>query len=152
MQKPPRKLVRGLIVVAIVAALAIIAWIELKPSGYGEGFVSGNGRIEATEINVATKLGGRVTRILVDEGDFVDTGDVLAEMDTTTLQAQLQQAQAQSRQAENAIQTAQALVSQRESEHATAEALLLQRQAESNAAQKRYDRIKVLVQRNAMSR
>ena len=66
MQKPPRKLVRGLIVVAIVAALAIIAWIELKPSGYGEGFVSGNGRIEATEINVATKLGGRVARILVD--------------------------------------------------------------------------------------
>jgi len=151
-QKPPRKLVRGLVAAAILIALAVVAWIELKPSGYGDGFVSGNGRIEATEINVATKLGGRVARILVDEGDFVDTGDVLAEMDTTTLQAQLQQAQAQSRQAENAIQTAQALVSQRESEHATAEALLLQRQAESNAAQKRYDRIKVLVQRNAMSR
>lgn len=152
MQKPPRKLIHGLLAAAAVIALAIVAWLEFKPSGYGDGFVSGNGRIEATEINVATKLGGRVARILVDEGDFVDAGELLAEMDTSTLQAQLQQAKAQSRQAENAIQTAAAQVSQRESEHATAEALLLQRQAELNAAQKRHDRIKVLVQRNAMSR
>jgi HlyD family secretion protein len=42
------------------------------------GLVSGNGRIEATEIDVATKLPGRVTAMLVDEGDFVKAGQPLA--------------------------------------------------------------------------
>jgi len=40
-----------------------------KPSGPGEGFVSGNGRVEATEIDVATKLAGRIDEIMAAEGD-----------------------------------------------------------------------------------
>jgi HlyD family secretion protein len=51
--------------------IAVVVWIKLKPSGPGVGFVSGNGRVEGTEIDVANKLAGRVQDILVDEGDFV---------------------------------------------------------------------------------
>ena len=48
----------------LAAALAAAyAWQRLQPSGPGEGFASGNGRIEATEIDVATKLAGRVQEI-----------------------------------------------------------------------------------------
>ena len=142
-------------VVAIAGALAVVAlliWNELRPSGLGEGFASGNGRIEATEIDVATKLAGRVVEINVDEGDFVQPGQILARMDTEVLQAQLNQAEAQVRQAENAILTAQALVTMRESEKATAEAVVYQRRAELTAAQKRHQRTETLVARNAMAR
>ncbi|HAB62901.1 MAG TPA: glycoside hydrolase family 43, partial [Pseudomonas sp.] len=125
---------------------------ELRPSGLGEGFASGNGRIEATEIDVATKSPGRVIEILVDEGDFVQPGQVLARMDTDVLQAQLNQARAQVRQGENAILTAEAMVAQRESERATAEAVVTQRRAELTAAQKRHQRTETLVARNAMAR
>ena len=38
----------------------LLYWQPWKPHGPGEGFVSGNGRIEATEVAVATKLAGRV--------------------------------------------------------------------------------------------
>ena len=152
MPKPPRHLVRALIAAAVLAGIALVTWLELQPDGYGDGFASGNGRIEATEINIATKLGGRIARILVDEGDFVEPGQLLAEMDTSVLQAQLLQAETQARQAENAIQTARAQVGLRESERSAAEALLLQRQAEHNAARKRHERISVLVQRSAASR
>ena len=54
---------KELIVIALaltVVAVGFYAWEKLWPSGPGEGFVSGNGRIEATEIDVATKLAGRV--------------------------------------------------------------------------------------------
>ena len=94
MPKPPRHLVRALIAAAVLAGIALVTWLELQPDGYGDDFASGNGRIEATEINIATKLGGRIARILVDEGDFVEPGQLLAEMDTSVLQAQLLQAEA----------------------------------------------------------
>ncbi len=142
-------------IAAIVGAAAVIAlliWYELRPSGLGDGFASGNGRIEATEIDIATQLAGRVLEINVDEGDFVQPGQVLARMDTEVLQAQLTQAQAQVRQAENAILTAQAMVAMRESEKATAEAVVHQRRAELTAAQKRHKRTEALVASNAMAR
>lgn len=152
--KPSLKktLTRTVLVLATLAVVGVIVWSELRTDGLGEGFVSGNGRIEATEIDVATKLGGRIREISVDEGDFVQPGQVLARMDTEVLDAQLNQARAQVRQAENAILTAQALVTMRESEKATAEAVVHQRQAELTAAQKRHKRTETLVARNAMAR
>ncbi|MEE9099654.1 HlyD family secretion protein [Pseudomonas nitroreducens] len=140
---------RGLIVV-VAAVLAALAWQTFKPAGLPEGFAGGNGRIEATEVDVATKLPGRVAEILVDEGDFVKAGQVVAKMDTQVLQAQLAQAQAEVRQAQNARLTAESLVAQRTSEKATAEAVVAQRQAELTAAQKRFTRTEQLVKRNAL--
>ena len=58
---------KTLVVIAIIAAVGIIAylgWTRLKPSGPGEGFISGNGRIEATAIDVATTLSGRRDQLL----------------------------------------------------------------------------------------
>lgn len=151
-QPSSRTLFKALAVMATLVVVGLVLWNELRPSGLGEGFAAGNGRIEATEIDVATKSPGRVLEILVDEGDFVQPGQVLARMDTEVLQAQLNQARAQLRQGENAILTAQALVAQRESEKAAAEAGVAQRQAELTAARKRYRRTETLVARNAMPR
>ncbi|MGE6529497.1 HlyD family secretion protein [Pseudomonas sp. NPDC077382] len=151
-QPRTRATLKVLAAVAVIAVIGALLWSELRPSGLGEGFASGNGRIEATEIDVATKSPGRVLEILVDEGDFVQPGGVLARMDTDVLQAQLNQARAQVRQGENAILTAEAMVAQRESERATAEAVVTQRRAELTAAQKRHQRTETLVARNAMAR
>lgn len=147
-----RTALKTLAIIGVAAVIALLVWSELRPQGLGDAFASGNGRIEATEIDVATKSPGRVLEITVDEGDFVQPGQVLARMDTEVLEAQLNQARAQVRQAENAILTAQAMVAQRESEKATAEALVTQRRAELTAAQKRYQRTETLVARNAMAR
>lgn len=153
MKAPAQKnLRRVLFALVALVVIGLLAWSELRTDGLGEGFASGNGRIEATEIDVATKLGGRIREISVDEGDFVQPGQVIARMDTEVLEAQLNQGRAQVRQAENAILTAQALVTQRESEKATAEAVVLQRRAELTAAQKRHQRTETLVGRNALPR
>jgi len=147
-----RKWIGRGILLAALAAVGWLVWQGLQPKGLGDGFVSGNGRIEATEIDVATKSAGRIVAINVAEGDFVQPEQILARMDTEVLQAQLHQAEAQVRQAQNAILTARAMVAQRESEQATSEAVVLQRQAELTAAQKRHQRTETLVQRNAVSR
>lgn len=124
--------------------VAIAAWWLLRPAGLPAGMVAGNGRIEATEINIATKTAGRVVEMLAREGDFVQANMVLARMDTQVLLAQQAEAQAQVRRAEHAYQTAQAIVIQRESEQAAAQAVVAQRRAELDAARKRLKRTHTL--------
>lgn len=138
----------GLLLVCI--AVVALVWVMLRPSAIGREFAAANGRIEATEVDVATKLPGRVASINVDEGDFVKSGEVVARMDTQVLEAQLAQAQAEVRRAQNAKSTAESLVAQRTSEKATAEAVVAQRQAEITAAEKRFSRTEQLVKRNAL--
>jgi HlyD family secretion protein len=53
----------------------------MRPTPLPEAIVTGNGRIEATEIDIATKTPGRIVEILPYEGDFVQFGMVLARMD-----------------------------------------------------------------------
>ena len=125
-------------VVGIGAAL--FAWQSLQKKDLPDGFASGNGRIEAVEIDIAAKTAGRVKEILVDEGDFVTAGQVLAKMDNAVLEAQQREALARLRQAQNAIETARSQVAQRQSERAAAQAVVVQRKAEIDVARKRLER------------
>ena len=87
---------------AVAVAVGIVggfAWYRLRPPGIPPGFVSSNGRIEATEIDIATKYQGRIEQVLVREGDTVNAGQVVARLDTQELLAQLHEAQAQAQQA-----------------------------------------------------
>ena len=134
-----------------LAGTAYYGWRRLHPGGPGEGFVSGNGRIEATEIDVATKLGGRLQDILVNEGDFVDAGQTLARMQIDALQAQRDEAQAQHQQAITAVASARAQVAVRESDRAAALAVVAQRESELDAARRRLARSQTLSQEGAAS-
>ena len=53
------------------------------------GIVSGNGRIEATLTDASAKEPLRVKEVLVNEGDLVRPGQVLVQLDTTTIDAEL---------------------------------------------------------------
>ena len=138
------------IAVAVVAAGAY-AWTTLRPQGPGDGLVSGNGRIEATEIDVAAKLGGRVQSIVVKEGEFVTAGQTLAHMQIDTLEASRDEARARQQQAVAAVASAQAQVAVRESDRQAVLALVAQRQSELDAAQRRLARSQTLVREGASS-
>lgn len=139
----------ALLAVALVAAL--LAWKALRPASNDGSFVKGNGRIEAVEVDVAAKLAGRVAEILVNEGDFVKAGDVIARMDTRALDAQLAQARAQVANARSAKQTALAQLAQRGADATMAEALLVQRKSELDVARKTEARSRALLADRATS-
>jgi len=81
-----------------------------------EGFAQGNGRLEATEVDVATKLAGRLLEVRVREGDRVEAGQVVAVLDTDSLEAQQRQAQAEQHRSQQEREVALAKVEQQESE------------------------------------
>lgn len=139
------------IVIAAAAGAGYLLWAYLQPQPLPPGIVSGNGRVEAVEIDIATKAAGRVSEIHVNEGDFVTAGDVLAKMDTSVLEAQLREAEAQLKRAEISVGTARDQVVQRKAEREAAVAVVAQRQAEMDAASKRFARSSELAARGTTS-
>ena len=103
----------------IVMALVLIGvgvggwyWWQQSKVGLPAGITSGNGRIEADEIAIATKFSGRVAEILADEGDMVAAGKVVARMDTRDLEATMSRDEARQRQARQALDEAHANIEQ----------------------------------------
>lgn len=85
------------------------AWYIFRQPGIPPGFVSGNGRLEATEVDIATKFPGRIQEVLVHEGDTVEAWQVVARMDTRELDHQLHEATAQEQQARDSKSTDEAI-------------------------------------------
>ncbi|MCC6233981.1 MAG: HlyD family efflux transporter periplasmic adaptor subunit [Verrucomicrobiales bacterium] len=149
---PRRRLWWGVAAVTVAVGVAIALWMTRKPAWPGPGFVHGNGRVEATEIDVAARLGGRVSEIMVNEGDFVEAGQPLAQMQVEMLDAQRAEARAQSRQAGHAVTSAEAEVVARQGDTSAARALAGQRRSELDAAEKRLARTETLTRDGVKSR
>jgi HlyD family secretion protein len=114
--KPPRRWRRFALVLLILglAALGGGYWWQHRPPGLPPGIASGNGRLEADEIDIDTKFAGRIARLFADEGDMVKRGQAVAVMDTRDLQAQLKQYEALVRQARRALDQATANYAQQQ--------------------------------------
>lgn len=89
---------------------------KLRGDKTPDGFALANGRLEAQQIEIATKLPGRISQVLAEEGQMVDAGEIVAKMDVVDLEAQLRGAKALVRRAEQARISAEALIAQRQSE------------------------------------
>ncbi|WP_319775207.1 HlyD family efflux transporter periplasmic adaptor subunit [Breoghania sp.] len=140
------------LVVIVIAAAGFALWQSLSTETLPEGIASGNGRIEATEIDIAAKAPGRIAEILVSEGEFVDRDQVLVRMDTAQLVAQKRQAEAERQRARIGIDTAKSRVIQREAEKRSAEAVVEQRRAQLVQAEQKLARTEHLVKTDAVSR
>jgi len=145
----PQAWLSRIAVALIVAGVAYAAWQWLRPQPLPPGFASGNGRLEAVDIDVSAKLPGRIQDILVNEGDMVKAGQVLANMDTRVLQSHLRETKAAREQARIAIETARSQVVQRKAEKQAALALVTQRKTELDAARRRAARSEELAPKGA---
>lgn len=128
-----------------------LGWQRLHTPALPAAIASGNGRIEATEVDISALSGGKIAAIKVREGDFVHRGDVLVQMDVIQLQAQKRQAEAQLRRARIGVDTAGALVAQAEAQLRASLAQVDQAQAALDAAVLRRNRSEQLVKTNTLS-
>jgi len=140
-------LIRSALVLAVGVA-AVFGWQRFGLRDSETGLVSGNGRIEAVEIDVASRTAGRVKEIRVREGEFVTVGQALALMDPDVLEAQRRQAEAELQQANSAVVTAGSQIAQRESDKAAAQAVVAQRQVELKTARSHLERSMALAEKS----
>lgn len=103
--KAVRYLILGVILVA-AGGLGWKWWKEQNVSPLPAGIVSGNGRVESIQVDIAAKYGGRVKEVFVKEGDLVKKGQVAVTIDTLEREAELAKAKANmAEEEENAAET-----------------------------------------------
>ncbi len=101
--------------------LAPVAQAKSKPSLFDRllgrtmpaGIVKTNGRIEATQVDVAAKYPGRLVDITVEEGSEVKSGQVVGRISSPEYEAQLRAAQSNLEKAKQALAEAESLIDQR---------------------------------------
>ena len=123
--------------ILIVAGTASYYTTSVDSDALPEGFAQGNGRIEAEQVEIAPTLAGRVERILAAEGDLVEPGNLLVEMDTDELSAALDRAKAE--------------VALARQVRAETDAVVIQRKSELLRAEHELDRAKALITTQSIS-
>jgi len=141
--------------IAVVAAgaMAIDACAHQPPADR----VRVSGQVEATAVQVAPQVGGRLLELRVVEGDRVNAGDVIGRLDAADGELALARARAERDQAEAQLRLVQAGarpedVRQAEAQVAAAQAGVGAVQAELTAAQADVDRFEALLASNSGSR
>src|SRR5713226_6908383 len=85
-----RKILIPVLVVAALIGLAVYSSGML----HRDASLHGSGTVEARNIRVGSKIGGRIDQVLVREGDSVRPGQVLITFDDKELRASLEQSRA----------------------------------------------------------
>jgi len=139
------------VLVPVILVLAVGAWLGYR---YWESRVGNDpnrirvsGSIEVTEAELSFKLPGRVEARLVDEGDLVKAGEVVAKLETSDLAQQVALRQADVQMAQAGL--ADLLAGARPQELAQAAAAVRQAKADFNRIQDDYDRMKALFEQGS---
>ena len=85
-------LAAGLILLMLAGAVVSVIWFG--EDALPDGLIQVNGRIEGDRILVASRFPGRVAKLLAREGDSVQAGQVLVQLDDTQVRTQVGQARA----------------------------------------------------------
>ncbi len=133
-----------------LAAVLFLAAVLTGCGGTSDAPVTTSGTISATEVSVAAEVPGKVTAVLVEEGQRVKAGDPVARLDVAALALQLKQAQAALQGAEARL--AEAKAGARPEQVRQAEELARQAAAGLAGAQKNYDTVKQLYDQGAATR
>lgn len=129
----------SLIILSIIIILINFGWNwwQQQQSVLPEGIAFGNGRIEANEVDISVKYTGRVMDIFADEGDMVEPGQQLVQMDTIELQARLDRSTADLNQGIEALKEAEIQLTKARNDQAY--------------AKQQYDRAVKLLRENVVS-
>ena len=93
MVKPRTSLLRIALVFVVVLLVVIAVLLYLRKASEPQELTA-SGTLESRTVNVGSLVGGRVVRILIDEGSHVVAGQVLMMLETETIDRQIAQQQA----------------------------------------------------------
>jgi multidrug resistance efflux pump len=123
---------RKIILGATLATFTVAGWLVYSFANSKKSYVY-SGTVETREIQIGSKVGGRVIQVPVEEGQAVKTGTLLVRFEDDDLRAQRAMAQAQLEQAQADLQRLQR--GNRPEEIAKAQATAQEQRAMLDAAQ-----------------
>jgi HlyD family secretion protein len=139
-----------MVAMVIVAALAGGAFVYLRDGSEVSGELTLHGNVDIRQVELAFNASGRISRIDVNEGDPVKSGQVLARLDTERLNLSLRQAEAQTAAQQEAVNRLEA--GSRPEEIRQAQAQRDAARVSMDDAENFYRRQQSLAERNFISR
>lgn len=124
---------------ALLCVLAALVWAY---TGWSRPAEILEAMVEATHIDVSSKIPGRIDTVMVDEGDFVRRGQVLARLSSREIDAKVGQARAAARAAEARYRMA--MHGARPEERVAAEKMFKTARVQLDMAEKTYKRIQAV--------
>ncbi|MFV5629243.1 HlyD family efflux transporter periplasmic adaptor subunit [Acinetobacter oleivorans] len=137
-----KKLIAVVLVVIVVIIIGFWAW-KYNNKNQKDNLLTLYGNVDIRQVSLAFEQSGRIEKLLVQEGDKVKAGQVLAALNTNALYIQAKQAQAQLKAQQEAIVKQE--VGARPEEISQAKAQLASAQAELDKTNKNLQRLQILV-------
>ncbi|MBP2603161.1 HlyD family efflux transporter periplasmic adaptor subunit [Acinetobacter calcoaceticus] len=137
-----KKVIAGVLVIIAVALIGFWAW-KYNDKEQLDSFLTLHGNVDIRQVSLAFEQSGRIQKLMVQEGDKVQAGQLLATLNTNALQIQAKQAQAQLKAQQEAIIKQE--VGARPEEITQAKAQLASAQAELDKTDKNLQRLQILV-------
>jgi multidrug resistance efflux pump len=137
-----------IIIVSLLVGILVIGgvWWWIRS---GRIVSTDDARVKGTIVAVSAKVSGRVEKVLVKEGDSIQTGQVIATLEKEEFEAQVEQAKANLEMTKAKL--AAVIAGNRHQEVASANAAASQAVANLNNAQKNYERAEALYHQGAIS-
>lgn len=139
-----KKVIAVVLVVIAVVIIGFWAW-KYNNKNQKDNVLTLYGNVDIRQVSLAFEQSGRIEKLLVQEGDKVKAGQVLAALNTNALHIQAKQAQAQLKAQQEAIVKQD--VGARPEEITQAKAQLASAQAELDKTNKNLQRLQILVSR-----
>lgn len=162
---PRRRALIAALLIAVLAAGALAAW-RLWGAADGPAYeyatvtrgditrtISATGKLQAlVTVQVGSQASGRISEIFVDFNDRVKKGQIIARLDPSMFEAQLQQARANLNNSQAAVQTSQSAVASARANVAAAQANVERLRVAQSDAERQYARAVELASAGAASR
>jgi HlyD family secretion protein len=144
-----RKILVLILIVLVLSAGVAVWWFYFRQSDYSNSRIFISGNIEATEVDLAFRIGGQIKRFPAEEGDAIKAGQVVAELDKDTLLAMKGAAEAEIRASQAVLDELE--VGTRAEEIEMARAVLRSAESRLENAKAEYERYVPLFKRGAIS-
>lgn len=137
-----KKVIATVLVIIALVIISFWAW-KYNNKNQKDNDLTLYGNVDIRQVSLAFEQSGRIEKLLVQEGDKVKAGQVLAALNTNSLEIQAKQAQAQLKAQQEAIVKQQ--IGARPEEISQAKAQLASTQADLDKASKNLQRLQILV-------
>lgn len=130
---------KGLSVVAVLLLMAGVAYYAIYGSRQADTSIRTSGIVEGPEVNLASKAAGRILEICCNEGDQVQTNQVVIRLESDDLTAAVEQSKAGVERAQANIGVAESSIRYARANIDSAEAEIKSVQADSEKAKVQMD-------------
>ncbi len=142
---------KAVIALVVIIVLGVIAYGLFKSNQSSEPpLITLQGQMQMQQTSIAAKVPGRIAQIMVTEGDEIDIGQQLIEMDSPEINAKINQARAGKQMAQSQLDKAEN--GARPQEIAQAKAAWQANKAASDLAKNTYQRVNRLYEEGLMAR